>query len=93
MVNTFNSESAKLLRQLISKVEKLEEEKEEVNEVIRDTFSHAKVAGFDVKVLRQVIKRRKMDESQRIEQDEILQIYEENINGKVRELIGEGDGE
>lgn len=67
------------LNQYIEKIERLEEEKAEISEHIRDVFTEAKGNGFDVKVMRQVLKIRKMNKNERAEQEEILQIYLEAL--------------
>lgn len=63
------------LRQMIAKIEKLEEEKKEVSTQIADTYQEAKSMGFDTKALRRVIALRKMDRQEREELDAILDTY------------------
>ncbi|MAN81071.1 MAG: hypothetical protein CMM77_07465 [Rhodospirillaceae bacterium] len=63
------------LKALIDRIERLEEEKKALAEDIKEVYSEAKSAGFDVKVMRQLIRLRKMDESDRNEMEEILTIY------------------
>lgn len=63
------------LRQMIAKIEKLEEEKKEVGTQIADTYQEAKSMGFDTKALRRVIALRKMDRQEREELDAILDTY------------------
>ena len=63
------------LRTIIERVERLEEEKAALAEDIKEIFSEAKAAGFDVKILRQVIRLRKLDSSDRQEQEAILDLY------------------
>lgn len=63
------------LKAIVERVEKLEEEKKAISDDIRDVFAEAKVNGFDVKALRQVVKLRKMDKSERQEQEAILDTY------------------
>lgn len=63
------------LRQVISKIERLEEEKKEVAEAIKDVYSEAKAIGFDTKALRQVIRLRKIERAEREEQEMILETY------------------
>ena len=57
------------LRQTVAKIERLEEEKKEVAEQIKEIYAEAKAFGFDTKALRQVIKLRKVDRAEREEQD------------------------
>jgi uncharacterized protein (UPF0335 family) len=63
------------LKAIVERVEKLEEEKKAISDDIRDVFAEAKVNGFDVKALRQVVKLRKMEKSERQEQEAILDTY------------------
>ena len=63
------------LRSIVERVEKLEEEKKAIADDIRDVFGEAKVNGFDVKALRAIVRLRKMEASEREEQDAILETY------------------
>ncbi len=63
------------LRSIIERVEKLEEEKKAIADDIKDVFGEAKVNGFDVKALRTIIRLRKMEATEREEQDAILETY------------------
>lgn len=63
------------LKSIIGRVEKLEEEKTGISADIRDVFAEAKGNGFDVKAIRQIIKLRKMDASEREEAETMLDTY------------------
>ncbi|MHC8510166.1 MAG: DUF2312 domain-containing protein [Rhodospirillales bacterium] len=63
------------LRSFVERIERLEEEKSALAADVRDVYSEAKGAGFDVKVLRQILRLRKMDQADRREQEELLNIY------------------
>ena len=63
------------LRTIIERIERLEEEKKALSDDIREVYSEAKGAGFDVKVIRQVVRLRKMDATDRSEMEEILDVY------------------
>ncbi len=63
------------LRQTVAKIERLEEEKKEVGEQIKDVYAEAKALGFDTKALRQVISLRKIDRAKREEQEMVLETY------------------
>ena len=67
------------LRQFIERIERLEEEKSALAEDIKEVYSSAKSQGFDAKILRQVVRLRKMDESDRAEQETLLDIYKRAI--------------
>ena len=68
------------LKSIVERIERLEEEKKALSEDIREVFSEAKSAGFDIKVLRHVIRLRKMDASDRDEMEEILSIYKRALD-------------
>jgi uncharacterized protein (UPF0335 family) len=63
------------LKSIIGRVEKLEEEKINISADIREVFAEAKGNGFDVKAIRTIIRMRKMDASEREEQETILDTY------------------
>ena len=63
------------LRAFVERIERLEEEKQAIAEDIKEVYAEAKGNGFDTKVLRQVIRIRKQDRSERLEQEAILELY------------------
>lgn len=63
------------LRLTIERIERLEEEKKEVADQIKDVFAEAKAMGYDTKALRQVIRIRKQDRQEREEAEAILETY------------------
>lgn len=63
------------LRLLIERIERLDEEKQGIASDIRDVFAEAKAVGYDVKVMRDVIKIRKQDPNDRREHDMVLDTY------------------
>ena len=67
--------SARALRLLIERIERLEEEKQSFVDVIRDVYSEAKSAGFDVKTMRNIVRLRKMEKHHRDEADALLETY------------------
>jgi uncharacterized protein (UPF0335 family) len=67
--------SREKLRQLVARIEKLEEEKKSVADDIKETYAEAKGLGFDSKVLRQVVKWRKQDRQEREEQEQVRELY------------------
>ncbi len=67
--------AADRLRSLIERVERLEEERKALGSDIKDIFAEAKSAGFDVKVLRQIIRIRKQEPSEVEEQETLLDVY------------------
>ncbi|NQW00598.1 MAG: DUF2312 domain-containing protein [Rhodospirillales bacterium] len=63
------------LRSFIERIERLEEEKAALAEDIKEVFSEAKGTGFDVKIMRQIIRLRKMEDGDRSEMEEVLDVY------------------
>lgn len=63
------------LRALIERIERVEEEIKELNSDKSDIYKEAKGNGFDVKTVRKVVALRKLDSSEREEQDTLLDIY------------------
>ncbi len=69
------STSAARLRTIIERLERLEEAKQAVMTDMKEVFAEAKGEGYDVKVLRKVIRARKQDKAKRQEEDAILDLY------------------
>ena len=67
--------SAQRLKSFIERIERLEEERKALGADVREVYSEAKSTGYDPKVMRQVVKLRKMDASDRQEQESLLQVY------------------
>lgn len=63
------------LRTLIERIERLEEEKAEIQADIKEVYAEAKGEGYDTKTLRKVIRIRKMDRAKRLEEEAILDLY------------------
>ena len=63
------------LRTIIERIERLEDEKKALSDDIREVYSEARGAGFDVKVIRQVVRLRKMDATDRSEMEQVLDVY------------------
>jgi uncharacterized protein (UPF0335 family) len=80
--------SGDMLKQYVDKIERLELEKAEVLEAIRDTYSDAKSQGFDVKILRKVISARKIEAS-KLEEEETLIIMYKRALGMLPDLDNE----
>lgn len=74
--------AADRLRSLIERIERLEEEKSGIASDIRDIFTEAKNAGFDVKIMRTILKLRKMNDADRNEQEELLDTYKQALDMK-----------
>ncbi|MBI4970178.1 MAG: DUF2312 domain-containing protein [Rhodospirillales bacterium] len=68
------------LKSFVERIERLEEEKAALGSDIRDVYSEAKGAGFDTKVMRQIVRLRKMDSQDRREQEELLDLYKRALD-------------
>jgi uncharacterized protein (UPF0335 family) len=67
--------AADRLRSIIERVERLEEERKALAGDIKDIFAEAKSAGFDVKVIRQILSIRKKEPAEVEEQQSLLDLY------------------
>ncbi len=67
--------AADRLRSLIERIERLEEERKALGSDIKDIYAEAKSAGFDVKVIRQIIRIRKQEPADVEEQESLLDVY------------------
>ncbi|HYB54663.1 MAG TPA: DUF2312 domain-containing protein [Alphaproteobacteria bacterium] len=67
--------AAEQLRSLVERIERLEDEKRALSDDIRDVYAQAKGGGFDLKVLRQIIRLRKLNSAERQEQETLLDVY------------------
>lgn len=74
-VDVLNGTAQTQLKSIIERIERLEVEKSEIAEQIKEVFSEAKGNGFDVKVLRKVIALRKKDRAKRQEEEAIMDLY------------------
>ena len=86
-MTTLQVSAQKQLRQLVEQIERLEEEKKALAGDIRDKFLEAKGLGFDVKVLRQVVRLRKKSATERQEEDAVLEVYLHAL-GMLEQLNG-----
>lgn len=67
--------AADRLRSFVERIERLEAEKKELADDIKEVYAEAKGIGYDTKILRKIISLRKMEEHDRREQDELLDLY------------------
>lgn len=67
------------LRQIVERIERLEEEKAALTADISEIYAEAKSHGFEPKIVRQVIARRKRDRDEQQEMDAVLRLYLEAL--------------
>jgi len=63
------------LRAIIERIERLEEEKKEVAEQVKEVYAEAKANGFDTRTLRRIVSLRKKDAEEREEEEALLDLY------------------
>jgi uncharacterized protein (UPF0335 family) len=62
------------IRSFVERIEQIENEIKELNEAKKEVFSEAKGEGFDVKILKEIIKLRKQDQDERDEYDSLIDV-------------------
>ena len=67
--------AADRLRTFIERIERVEEDRATLNSDLKEVMSEAKGAGFDTKTIRQIVRLRKLEPTERIEQEQLLEIY------------------
>ena len=63
------------IRSFVERIEHLDAELQELNEQKKEVFLEVKAGGFDVKILKEIIKLRKQDKEERDERDTLLDLY------------------
>ena len=76
------------LRSFIERVEQIDLELQALNEGKKEVFAEAKGEGFDVKILKEIIKLRKQDQDERDERDSLLDTYMRAIESAVADPVG-----
>lgn len=87
-MTTLADSAQKQLRQFIESIERLEEEKKGLAEDISDKFAEAKALGFDVKIMKQVLRLRKKSKTDRDEEEAVLATYLHAM-GMLGEALGD----
>ena len=63
------------IRAFVERIENIDSEIHELNEQKKEVFAEAKGDGFDVKILKEIVKLRKQDEEERDERESMLDLY------------------
>lgn len=92
-MSNFAGVSGNQLRSFLERIEFLEEQKANISADMREVFAEAKSTGFDVKVMRRILKLRKMNEEELQEQEEILQVYLQALEMSHRTQAAKDDEE
>ena len=69
------------LKSLIERIERLEEDKAAISGDLKEVYAEAKGEGFDVKILRRVVRLRKQDRVRREEEEALIDLYIQAIGG------------
>lgn len=77
------------LRSICERIERLEEEKAATAADIKEVFAEAKSNGFNVKIVRQMIKERKLEETERDENYALLDLYRRELGMLADTPLGE----
>ena len=72
---TSSSKKDEKLKSFIERIERLNEEKNNITLDIKEVFSEAKSMGYDPKIMRKILVLRKMDVDERLEQEALLDTY------------------
>ena len=72
------------IRSFVERIENLDTELQELNEQKKEVFAEAKAEGFDVKILKEIIKLRKQDKDERDEHETLLDLYMRAMESEER---------
>ncbi|MBK1635689.1 DUF2312 domain-containing protein [Rhodovulum adriaticum] len=67
------------LRQFVERIERLEQEKKDIAEQIKEVYAEAKGRGYDTKAMRSIISLRKRDKDDIAEQEAVIALYKEAL--------------
>ena len=71
--------AASQLRSYVERIERLEEEKKSISEDVREVYAELKGNGFDPKAVRELVRLRKQDQSERQEAEAVLELYKQAL--------------
>ena len=80
-IDTINTPAQGKLKSLIERIERLEEDKAAVANDLKEVYAEAKGEGFDVKIVRKVVRLRKQDTAKRQEEEALIDLYISAIGG------------
>lgn len=86
MTDIINKETADQLKRYIETIESFEAEKKEISERLKEVYDEAKAVGFDVAIIRQIIKIRKADQDKLLEEEYLLETYKEALGMVSKEV-------
>jgi len=71
--------TANELRQFVERIERLDQEKKDIAEQQKEVFAELKGRGYDVKVVRTLVRLRKRDKDDVAEEEAVLEMYKEAL--------------
>jgi len=80
-IDIINATAQGKLKSLIERIERLEEDKAAVSADLKEVYAEAKGEGFDVKIVRKVVRLRKQDTAKRQEEEALVELYISAIGG------------
>ena len=80
MTENFNTISGEKLRSIISRIERLEDDKTNILSDIKEVYAEAKGIGFDSKIIRKIVQLRKIDSQKLQEEENILELYKSALD-------------
>lgn len=80
-IETLNTTAQGKLKSIVERIERLEEDKAAVSSDLKEVYLEAKGEGFDVKILRKVVRLRKQDTAKRQEEEALIDLYISAIGG------------
>lgn len=80
-IDILNSTAQGRLKTIVERIERLEEDKAAISGDLKEVYLEAKGEGFDVKILRKVVRLRKQDKAKRQEEEALLDLYMSAIGG------------
>lgn len=73
--------AAERLHEIVSRIEEIEEEISGLRADRSDVYAEAKAGGFEISIVRMIVRRRRMDKASREEADALLKMYEDALEG------------
>jgi uncharacterized protein (UPF0335 family) len=80
-IEILNSTAQGRLKTIVERIERLEEDKAAISGDLKEVYLEAKGEGFDVKILRKVVRLRKQDKAKRQEEEALVDLYLSAIGG------------
>jgi len=84
-----NSIEGKALRSIIDRIERLNQEKQEITDAIKEVLGEAKADGFDPKIIRAIVQRRKQDPDELRRKEEMIEIYRNALGDFANTDLGQ----